>query len=70
MGWTYNTVDPNAPTTGPTITGVGIALTTLSLTTVILRLYVRARLIKALGIGTLLLSCPAIVCGYHLWACG
>ncbi|KAK3297225.1 uncharacterized protein B0H64DRAFT_440698 [Chaetomium fimeti] len=50
MGWTYNTKDPDAPTIGPMITGVATALTFLSLVTVCLRTYVRARLIKAFGI--------------------
>lgn len=51
MGWTYNTKDPNAPTDGPMITGVAIVLTALSFVTVCLRTYVRAILIKALGVG-------------------
>lgn len=51
MGWTYSTKDPDAPTIGPMITGVATALTFLSLVTVCLRTYVRARLIKAFGIG-------------------
>ncbi|KAK4159145.1 hypothetical protein QBC43DRAFT_362260 [Cladorrhinum sp. PSN259] len=50
MGWTYNTVDPNAPTIGPMITGVSTALTFVSLITVCLRVYVRAGLIKAFGV--------------------
>ncbi|KAH6626795.1 hypothetical protein B0J18DRAFT_150542 [Chaetomium sp. MPI-SDFR-AT-0129] len=50
MGWTYNTRDPDAPTIGPMITGVAIALTLLSLVTTCLRTYVRARMIKAFGI--------------------
>ncbi|KAJ4302085.1 hypothetical protein N0V88_002221 [Collariella sp. IMI 366227] len=52
MGWTYNTVDPDAPTIGPLITGVATALTFLSLVTVCLRTYVRAFLIRALGVET------------------
>jgi hypothetical protein len=51
MGWTYNTKDPDAATIGPMITGVATGLTFLSLVTVCLRTYVRARLIKAFGIG-------------------
>ncbi|KAG7289436.1 hypothetical protein NEMBOFW57_005807 [Staphylotrichum longicolle] len=50
MGWTYNTRDPDAPTTGPLITGVASALTILSLITICLRTYVRAFLIRAFGI--------------------
>ncbi|KAM7201871.1 integral membrane protein [Rhypophila sp. PSN 637] len=49
MGWTYNTIDPDAATLGPRITGVAVALTVLSLLAVCLRLYVRIRLIKATG---------------------
>lgn len=51
MGWTYNTQDPDAPTTGPMITGVALALAVLSLITVSLRLYVRASMIRAFGLG-------------------
>ncbi|KAK5662939.1 hypothetical protein OQA88_6351 [Cercophora sp. LCS_1] len=46
MGWTYNTAEP-APTLGPTITGLAIAMTILSLVAVGLRVYVRFKLIKA-----------------------
>lgn len=51
MGWTYNTVNPDAITTGPMITGVATALTTISFIAVCLRLYVRLRIIKAPGYG-------------------
>ena len=51
MGWTYNTEDSDAPTNGPMITGVATTLTLLSLTTVCLRTYVRAIMIRAFGIG-------------------
>jgi hypothetical protein len=51
MGWTYNTKDPHAPTIGPMITGVAIALTLISFVSVCLRTYVRAVMIKAFGIG-------------------
>jgi len=51
MGWTFNTADPDAPTLGPIITGVAIALTCVSLITVVLRMYVRFGMIKAAGIG-------------------
>lgn len=50
MGWTYNTTDHNAPTMGPTITGVAAALTAISLLMVCLRMYVRFSLIKAPGV--------------------
>ncbi|KAK3902459.1 hypothetical protein C8A05DRAFT_44114 [Staphylotrichum tortipilum] len=52
MGWTFNTKDPDAPTIGPLITGVAIALTLLSLVTVCLRTYVRGFLIRAFGVET------------------
>lgn len=51
MGWTYNTVDSDAPTMGPTITGLAVAMSVLSLTAVVLRAYVRFKLIKASGSG-------------------
>ena len=51
MGWTYNTVNPDAITIGPMITGVAAALTALSFIVVCLRLYVRLRMIKAPGYG-------------------
>ncbi|KAK3939575.1 hypothetical protein QBC46DRAFT_143905 [Diplogelasinospora grovesii] len=49
MGWTYNTVDPDAPTIGPQITGVAVALTLISLVSVCLRMYVRLFMIRAAG---------------------
>lgn len=52
MGWTFNTVDPNAPTDGPKISAVAIIMTTLAMVTVILRVYVRQFMVKAFGAGT------------------
>lgn len=52
MGWTFNTVDPNAPTDGPKISAVAITMTTLAMVTVILRVYVRQFMVKAFGAGT------------------
>ncbi|KAM7197313.1 Satratoxin biosynthesis SC1 cluster protein 4 [Naviculisporaceae sp. PSN 640] len=49
MGWTYNTLDPDAVTIAPRIVGVAVALTFISLIFVCLRLYVRVWLIKATG---------------------
>ncbi|KAI7785106.1 integral membrane protein [Diaporthe eres] len=49
MGWTFNTVDPNAPTDGPKISAVAIVMTTLAMVAVILRVYVRQRMVKAFG---------------------
>ena len=51
MGWTYNTVNPNAETNAPTIAAVGIAFSTLSLIVLCLRMYVRFFMIKAVGMG-------------------
>ena len=51
MGWTYNTVNPDAPTNAPTIVGVGVTFTTFSLIVVALRIYVRKFLINAIAIG-------------------
>ncbi|KAK0651726.1 hypothetical protein B0T16DRAFT_85461 [Cercophora newfieldiana] len=50
MGWTYNTIDPDAPTMGLTITIVATILTALSLVSVLLRAYVRFLMIKAPGV--------------------
>jgi hypothetical protein len=51
MGWTYNTADSVA-NDGPQITAVAIALTSASLSFLLLRLYVRVWMIKAIGAGT------------------
>lgn len=50
MSWVYNTPS-GTPTDGPTLAGVGLAMTGLALITVLLRLYVRLLLIKAVGWG-------------------
>ncbi|KAJ0109698.1 hypothetical protein N8I77_007621 [Diaporthe amygdali] len=49
MGWTFNTVDPDAPTDGPRISAVAIVMTTLAMVAVILRVYVRQSMVKAFG---------------------
>lgn len=51
MGWTLNTVDPDAPTDGPKISAVAIVMTTLAMVAVILRVYVRQFMVKAFGSG-------------------
>ena len=51
MGWTYNTLNPDAKTSAPVIAAVGITFTTLSFMVVALRMYVRGWMIKAIGIG-------------------
>ncbi|KAG4443064.1 hypothetical protein IFR05_001460 [Cadophora sp. M221] len=50
MGWVYNSVNPDAATNSPTILGVGVFLTILSLSIVSLRLYVRARIVRTVTI--------------------
>ena len=51
MGGTFNTVDPDAPTDGPKISAVAIVMTTLAFVLVVLRVYVRQRMVKAFGAG-------------------
>jgi len=51
MAWAYNTSD-QAANVGPQITAIAIMFTTLSLLVLSLRLYVRGRMIKAIGAGT------------------
>tara|TARA_R110002003_G_scaffold94_2_gene7189 strand:+ start:2857 stop:3174 length:318 start_codon:yes stop_codon:yes gene_type:complete len=50
MGWTYHTPE-NVANDGPQITAVAIALTSASLCVLLLRLYVRGWMIKAVGSG-------------------
>lgn len=50
MGWTYNTPD-DIPNDGPQISAVAIVFTVASLTVLLLRFYVRAYMIKAVGAG-------------------
>ncbi|RFU29544.1 hypothetical protein B7463_g6796, partial [Scytalidium lignicola] len=50
MGWTFNTANPNAETNAPTIVAVGIVFTSFALIAVCLRMYVRAFMIKAVGV--------------------
>lgn len=47
--WAYNQKDPNAPNAGLTITLVGGIFTGMALLLVILRVYVRALLIRSFG---------------------
>ena len=68
MGWTFNTVDPNAPTDGPKISAVAIIMTTLAMVTVILRVYVRQFMVKAFGAGTFRLVTNLILSLYMLIA--
>ncbi|KAF8850705.1 hypothetical protein BDZ45DRAFT_751421 [Acephala macrosclerotiorum] len=50
MSWTYNPVDPNVATNAPTVAGVDIFFTILSLLVVSLRIYVRKCIVKAINI--------------------
>jgi len=50
MAWAYNTSD-QAANVGPQITAVAIMFTILSLLVLSMRLYVRGRMIKAIGAG-------------------
>ena len=51
MGWVYDLVNQDAATSAPAIIGVGVFLTTLSLSILSLRLYVRARIVRIVTIG-------------------
>jgi hypothetical protein len=51
MGWTYNTLNPDASTNAPTIATVGVTFTAVSFLIVLLRCYVRLVLIKKVGVG-------------------
>ncbi|KAG4419136.1 hypothetical protein IFR04_007732 [Cadophora malorum] len=50
MGWVYDLVNQDAATNAPAIIGVGVFLTTLSLSILSLRLYVRARIVRIVTI--------------------
>lgn len=49
-GWTHN-ASPDVPTQGPQISALAIVFTAVALIVVLLRLYVRAILVKAIGTG-------------------
>lgn len=55
MAWAYNTPD-GTPNNGPTIAAVALAVTALALIALCMRIYVRTRITKAVGLGTLLLE--------------
>ncbi|KAH7346197.1 hypothetical protein BKA65DRAFT_551128 [Rhexocercosporidium sp. MPI-PUGE-AT-0058] len=50
MGWVHNVVNLDAATNAPAVLGVGVFLTIMSLSIVSLRLYVRARIVRAVTI--------------------
>lgn len=60
MGWTYNTVNPDAPTNAPTIVAVGVTFTVLAFIVVSLRMYVRKFMVNAVSFGTSATSSPCI----------
>jgi hypothetical protein len=51
MGWTFNTLNPDADTNAHTIAAVGITFTSIALLTVLLRCYVRLVMVKKFGAG-------------------
>jgi hypothetical protein len=53
MAWAYNTPD-GTPNNGPTIVAVALSVTALALVALCLRIYVRTRITKAVGLGTYL----------------
>lgn len=57
MAWAYNTPD-GTPNNGPTIAAVALSVTTLALIALCLRIYVRTRIAKAVGLGTYLKGAP------------
>ncbi|KAL7797384.1 hypothetical protein V8C37DRAFT_370928 [Trichoderma ceciliae] len=64
MAWTYNTPD-GTPNNGPTIAAVSLTVTALALVALCLRLYVRTRITKALGLDDWLIVASWIgACGY------
>lgn len=50
MGWTYNTLEGTA-SEGPRITAIALTVTILALIALLLRLYVRTLIVKAVGAG-------------------
>lgn len=53
MAWAYNTPD-GTPNNGSMIASIALGVTALSLVALCLRLYVRTRIAKAMGLGTYL----------------
>ncbi|KAL7958402.1 hypothetical protein V8C34DRAFT_152357 [Trichoderma compactum] len=64
MAWAYNTPD-GTPNNGPTIAAVALSVTTLALVALCLRIYVRMRIAKAVGLDDWLIIASWIgACGY------
>jgi hypothetical protein len=53
MAWAYNTRD-GTPNHGPMIASIALGMTAMSLVALSLRIYVRTRIAKAVGLGTYL----------------
>lgn len=53
MAWAYNTPE-GTPNNGSMIASIALAVTALSLVALCLRIYVRTRIAKAVGLGTYL----------------
>ncbi|PTB62336.1 hypothetical protein BBK36DRAFT_1144774 [Trichoderma citrinoviride] len=64
MAWAYNTPD-GTPNNGPTIAAVALTVTSLALIALCLRMYVRTRITKAVGLDDWLIIASWIgACGY------
>ncbi|PNP56587.1 hypothetical protein THARTR1_03283 [Trichoderma harzianum] len=64
MAWAYNTPD-GTPNNGPTIAAVSLSVTALALVALCLRIYVRTRIAKAVGLDDWLIIASWIgACGY------
>lgn len=64
MAWAYNTPD-GTPNNGPTIVAVALSVTALALVALCLRIYVRTRITKAVGLDDWLIIASWIgACGY------
>ncbi|KAL6870387.1 hypothetical protein J3F83DRAFT_677151 [Trichoderma novae-zelandiae] len=64
MAWAYNTPD-GTPNNGPAIAAVALTVTTLALVALCLRIYVRTRITKAVGLDDWLIIASWIgACGY------
>ncbi|KAL7905575.1 hypothetical protein GGI35DRAFT_128109 [Trichoderma velutinum] len=64
MAWAYNTPD-GTPNNGPTIVTIALSMTSLALIALCLRIYVRTRIAKAVGLDDWLIIASWIgACGY------
>ncbi|PTB77331.1 hypothetical protein M440DRAFT_278063 [Trichoderma longibrachiatum ATCC 18648] len=66
MAWAYNTPD-GTPNNGPTIAAVALSVTSLAFIALCLRMYVRTRIAKAVGLDDWLIIASWVgACGYTL----